>query len=146
MLVAYLTSHRDRLSEDSLARLERNPLRILDSKDKGDREVVAGAPLFSDYLTDGARAFFDRVRAGLDDLGLAYEINPRLVRGLDYYCHTAFEYTTEHLGAQGTVPHRDHGRAADAGRRLGRGDRAPGHAAGRASAISEAGGGDPGRR
>jgi len=103
VLVAYLTSHRDRLSEDSLARLERNPLRILDSKDKGDREVVAGAPLFSDYLTDGARAFFDRVRAGLDDLGLAYEINPRLVRGLDYYCHTAFEYTTEHLGAQGTV-------------------------------------------
>ena len=103
VLVAYLTTHRDRLSEDSLARLERNPLRILDSKDKGDREVVAGAPLFSDYLTDGARAFFDRVRAGLDDLGLAYEINPRLVRGLDYYCHTAFEYTTEHLGAQGTV-------------------------------------------
>ena len=103
VLVAYLTSHRDGLSEDSAKRLDRNPLRILDSKDKGDREVVGGAPLFGDYLTDDARAFFDRVRAGLDDLGLAYLINPRLVRGLDYYCHTAFEYTTEHLGAQGTV-------------------------------------------
>ncbi|MCZ6815020.1 MAG: histidine--tRNA ligase [Alphaproteobacteria bacterium] len=103
VLVAYLISHRDGLSEDSAKRLERNPLRILDSKDKGDREVVGAAPLFGDYLTDDARAFFDRVRAGLDDLGLAYLINPRLVRGLDYYCHTAFEYTTEHLGAQGTV-------------------------------------------
>ena len=103
VLVAYLTGHRDRLSEDSLQRLERNPLRILDSKDKGDREVVAGAPVFGDYLTDEAQAFFDRVRAGLDDLGLVYQINPRLVRGLDYYCHTAFEFTTEHLGAQGTV-------------------------------------------
>ncbi len=103
VLVEYLTGHRDHLSEDSLNRLERNPLRILDSKDLGDREVITGAPVFSDYLTDEARVFFDAVRAGLDDLGFAYEINPRLVRGLDYYCHTAFEYTTEHLGAQGTV-------------------------------------------
>ena len=103
VLVGYLTAHKDRLSEDSLQRLERNPLRILDSKDQGDREVVAEAPVFSDYLTDDARAFFDRVRAGLDDLSIAYKINPRLVRGLDYYCHTAFEFTTEHLGAQGTV-------------------------------------------
>jgi len=103
VLVTYLTEHRNRLSEDSLQRLERNPLRILDSKDKGDREVLAGAPVFSDYLTSEARAFFDSVRGGLDDLGLVYQINPWLVRGLDYYCHTAFEYTTEFLGAQGTV-------------------------------------------
>jgi len=102
-LVAYLAQFRDRLSEDSQQRLERNPLRILDSKDKGDKAIVADAPSFADYLTPAAQAFFDAVRAGLDDLGIAYEINPRLVRGLDYYCHTAFEFTTEALGAQGTV-------------------------------------------
>ncbi len=103
VLVDYLQAHRDALSEDSLQRLERNPLRILDSKDKGDKAVVAEAPVFSDYLTDEAREFFDRVTAGLDDLGLAYKLNARLVRGLDYYCHTAFEFTTEALGAQGAV-------------------------------------------
>lgn len=103
VLVTYLESHRDRLSEDSRQRLERNPLRVLDSKDEGDRRVVADAPLFSDHLTDAARGFFVEVRAGLDRLGIAYRINPRLVRGLDYYCHTAFEFTTEALGAQGTV-------------------------------------------
>jgi histidyl-tRNA synthetase len=103
VLVAYLGDHRDRLSEDSLNRLERNPLRILDSKDEGDKRIVAGAPVFSDCLSDAAREFFDRVKRGLDGLGLAYEINPRLVRGLDYYCHTAFEFTTDDLGAQGTV-------------------------------------------
>ncbi len=103
VLVAYLADHRDRLSEDSLNRLERNPLRILDSKDEGDKRVVAGAPVFSDYLSDAAREFFDHVKTGLEGLGLAYEINPRLVRGLDYYCHTAFEFITHDLGAQGTV-------------------------------------------
>lgn len=102
-LVAYYTKHRDALSEDSLARLERNPLRILDSKDEGDKQVNAGAPSFADYLTDEARRFFDAVRAGLDALGIAYRLSPRLVRGLDYYCHTAFEFVTTDLGAQGTV-------------------------------------------
>jgi histidyl-tRNA synthetase len=103
VLVSYLEGHRDRLSEDSRQRLERNPLRILDSKDEGDKRIVAGAPLFSDHLTQEARDFFAQVRAGLDRLGIPYRINPRLVRGLDYYCHTAFEFTTEALGAQGTV-------------------------------------------
>ena len=78
-------------------------MRILDSKDGGDREIIAGAPSFGDYLTPAAQAFFDAVRGGLENLGIAYEINPRLVRGLDYYCHTAFEFTTDQLGAQGTV-------------------------------------------
>jgi histidyl-tRNA synthetase len=103
VLVGYLEGHRDRLSEDSRQRLERNPLRVLDSKDEGDKRIVADAPLFSDHLTEEARSFFAQVRAGLERLGIPYRINPRLVRGLDYYCHTAFEFTTEALGAQGTV-------------------------------------------
>jgi histidyl-tRNA synthetase len=102
-LVGYYAEHRARLSEDSLARLERNPLRILDSKDEGDKRINAGAPSFADYLTADARAFFDAVRAGLDRLGISYRVSPRLVRGLDYYCHTAFEFVTTDLGAQGTV-------------------------------------------
>jgi histidyl-tRNA synthetase len=103
VLVEYLSAHRDALSEDSLARLERNPLRILDSKDPGDREVVAGAPGFGASLDAESTDFFAAVRSGLDALGIAYELNPRLVRGLDYYCHTAFEFTTDALGAQGAV-------------------------------------------
>jgi histidyl-tRNA synthetase len=102
-LVAYLTGHRDRLSEDSRARLERNPLRILDSKDEADRAVVAGAPSILDSLNDASRSFFASVCAGLDALGIAYRVNPKLVRGLDYYSHTAFEFVTDALGAQGTV-------------------------------------------
>ncbi len=102
-LVAYYMQHRAGLSEDSLMRLERNPLRILDSKDESDKRINAGAPSFADYLTPEARAFFDTVRAGLDTLGIAYRMSPRLVRGLDYYCHTAFEFVTADLGAQGTV-------------------------------------------
>jgi histidyl-tRNA synthetase len=102
-LVAYLQDFRDRLSEDSQARLDRNPLRILDSKNAGDQEIVAGAPALADSLNDGSRRFFDRVLAGLQTAGIAYTLNPRLVRGLDYYCHTAFEFTTDALGAQGTV-------------------------------------------
>ena len=102
-LVDYFSGHRDRLSEDSRGRLERNPLRILDSKDEGDRRVVAEAPAFSDYLNAESRAFFAAVTEGLDDLGISYEVNQRLVRGLDYYTHTAFEFTTTALGAQGTV-------------------------------------------
>jgi histidyl-tRNA synthetase len=103
VLVDYLSDYRDKLSEDSRGRLERNPLRILDSKDKGDRDIVAGAPVYSDHLNGQSADFFARVRDGLDALQIAYSLNPRLVRGLDYYCHTAFEFTTEALGAQGAV-------------------------------------------
>jgi len=103
VLVDYLSQHKDKLSKDSLDRLERNPMRILDSKDEGDRRIVANAPVYSDYLNDASRRFFLAVRDGLDRLGIKYTINPRLVRGLDYYCHTCFEFTTTALGAQGTV-------------------------------------------
>jgi histidyl-tRNA synthetase len=103
VLVAYLNDHLDGLSEDSRTRLTRNPLRILDSKDEGDRKIIDGAPVYGDHLNDASRRFFDAVTTGLGDLGIAFEINPRLVRGLDYYCHTAFEFTTESLGAQGAV-------------------------------------------
>ena len=102
-LVAYLSGHRARLSEDSRGRLDRNPLRILDSKDAGDREIVADAPDFADYLNAESRDFFAAVRDGLEALGIAHTLNRRLVRGLDYYCHTAFEFTTTALGAQGGV-------------------------------------------
>ena len=102
-LIAYFKGHIDALSEDSRARLDRNPLRILDSKDEGDRDVVAGAPDFAAFLNESSTAFFARLRDGLAGLGIAYTHNPRLVRGLDYYCHTCFEFTTDRLGAQGTV-------------------------------------------
>lgn len=102
-LVDYFAARRDALSEESRERLERNPLRILDSKDEADRAIVAEAPAFGDYLNEPSREFFAAVRRGLDDLGIAYRVNERLVRGLDYYCHTAFEFTTTRLGAQGTV-------------------------------------------
>jgi len=103
VLVDYLGDHAASLSEDSRARLDRNPLRILDSKDDGDRRIVAGAPDFNDSLDAESEDFFAAVRDGPDALGIAYTLNSRLVRGLDYYCHTAFEFTTEALGAQGTV-------------------------------------------
>jgi histidyl-tRNA synthetase len=102
-LVAHFEAHRDVLSEDSLARLEKNPLRILDSKDPRDRPVADSAPDIDAYLTPEARAFFDAVTAGLDAAGVAWTRNARLVRGLDYYRHTAFEFVTDRLGAQGTV-------------------------------------------
>ena len=102
-LVGYFTGHRGALSEDSLVRLERNPLRILDSKDEGDREIIAGAPPMGDSLNAASADFFAAVTAGLDGLGITYRLNPRLVRGLDYYTHTAFEFTTRSLGAQGAV-------------------------------------------
>ena len=102
-LTAFLSQYRNDLSEDSRNRLERNPLRVLDSKDETDKKIVAGAPSMADSLTEQARAFFDTVKAGLDKLGIPYAVNPRLVRGLDYYCHTAFEFVTTQLGAQGTV-------------------------------------------
>lgn len=102
-LVEYFSEHRDDLSADSRDRLERNPLRILDSKNEGDRRLVAGAPVFGDYMNAESQDFFATVKQGLDSLGIAYRLNPRLVRGLDYYCHTAFEFTTELLGAQSAV-------------------------------------------
>ena len=102
-LLAYLTGRRTELSPESLRRLERNPLRILDSKEPQDREAIAGAPALGDSLDAASAAFFDAVKRGLDALGVAFTVNPRLVRGLDYYCHTAFEFTTEEIGAQGAV-------------------------------------------
>ena len=103
VLVEYFGDHRDRLSPDSRKRLERNPLRILDSKDEGDRRVSAGAPLLGDYLNQESVDFFAKVKQGLEALGIAYSLNAHLVRGLDYYTHTIFEFTTEELGAQGSV-------------------------------------------
>ena len=103
ILVSYLEGHRSRLSADSLLRLERNPMRILDSKDEGDRVVVAEAPLLNGHLNQASRDFFARVQEGLCRLGIAFRLSPRLVRGLDYYTHTAFEFVTTALGAQGAV-------------------------------------------
>jgi histidyl-tRNA synthetase len=102
-LVAYFSARQSELSEDSRRRLARNPLRIFDSKEESDRRVSADAPAFAEYLNEASRDFFARVCDGLDALGIAYRHNPRLVRGLDYYTHTAFEFVTESLGAQGTV-------------------------------------------
>jgi histidyl-tRNA synthetase len=102
-LVAYFSAHRDALSEDSRVRLERNPLRILDSKDAGDRALVANAPRMADHLTADARAFYDAVKRALGRFGVPFRENPAIVRGLDYYSHTAFEFVTDRLGAQGTV-------------------------------------------
>ena len=102
-LVGYFKAHQEKLSADSRERLERNPLRILDSKDEGDRALVAEAPRFGEYLNQKSQDFFAAVTGGLEALDIPYKLNPRLVRGLDYYCHTAFEFTTTELGAQGTV-------------------------------------------
>lgn len=102
-LVDYFSDHIDKLSDDSKARLTRNPLRILDSKNKGDQALVENAPVFTDYLNDASTEFFAEVLEGLDLLGISYELNRRLVRGLDYYTHTAFEFVTIELGAQGAV-------------------------------------------
>jgi len=102
-LVAHFEAHRGELSDDSVARLHKNPLRILDSKDPRDRPIADSAPDIDAYLTPEARAFFDAVTAGLDAAGVAWTRNARLVRGLDYYRHTAFEFVTDRLGAQGTV-------------------------------------------
>lgn len=102
-LVTYLKGYYDELSEDSKNRLEKNPLRVLDSKEDCDKAVVAEAPLYKDSLNEASTNFFNEVLAGLDKLGIKYRINNRLVRGLDYYSHTVFELVTDKLGAQGTV-------------------------------------------
>ena len=103
VLIGYFSGHEASLSEDSRMRLKRNPLRILDSKDEGDRRIVAGAPQMGDYLNQVSKDFFQKVKDGLDALGQAYTVNDRLVRGFDYYTHTAFEFTTTLLGAQSAV-------------------------------------------
>jgi len=102
-LIAYLEQHIDRLDDDAKRRLHTNPLRVLDSKNPQVREVVAGAPRLEDDLDDAARAHFDAFRKGLDAAGIDYTVNPNLVRGLDYYNYTVFEWITDQLGAQGTV-------------------------------------------
>ena len=102
-LVDYLKAHFDDLDGDSQKRLERSPLRVLDSKDTGTREVLKGAPQLADYLNDEAVAHFEGLKALLDASGIAYKVNPYLVRGLDYYGKTVFEWVTDALGAQGTV-------------------------------------------
>jgi histidyl-tRNA synthetase len=102
-LVEHFEAHRASLSEDSLARLDKNPLRILDSKDPQDRPIADSAPEIDEFLTDSARDFFGAVTSGLDAAGVPWIRNGGLVRGLDYYRHTAFEFVTDRLGAQGTV-------------------------------------------
>ncbi|RYU61979.1 histidine--tRNA ligase [Methylolobus aquaticus] len=102
-LVDYFGRYRTLLDPDSLRRLEANPLRILDSKNPDLAALIADAPAFSDFLGDESRRHFDGLRERLELAGLAYVLNPRLVRGLDYYCKTVFEWVTTELGAQGTV-------------------------------------------
>ncbi|MCJ8158339.1 histidine--tRNA ligase [Sphingomonas sp. LaA6.9] len=102
-LVAHFEKYRGELSEDSLDRLTRNPLRILDSKDPRDRPIADSAPGIDQFLTQEAAAFFAQVTSGLDAAGVKWTRNETLVRGLDYYRHTAFEFVTDRLGAQGTV-------------------------------------------
>jgi len=102
-LVDYLLARKDQLDEDSQRRLSSNPLRILDSKDPQTQLLLDGAPSLSDYLDEESREHFAELCAMLDQAGIAYELNPRLVRGLDYYCKTVFEWVTDKLGAQGTV-------------------------------------------
>jgi len=102
-LVEYLKTHFDQLDEDSKRRLESNPLRVLDSKDAGTQEDLKNAPSLMDHIDDESKAHFDELLARLDKAGVKYVINPTLVRGLDYYCKTVFEWVTTSLGAQGTV-------------------------------------------
>jgi histidyl-tRNA synthetase len=102
-LVAYFTAHKDGLSPDSVVRLERNPMRILDSKEECDRRIVSRAPVIAPHLTEAAATFYAKVQEHLARFGVPFRENPRIVRGLDYYGHTAFEFVTSRLGAQGTV-------------------------------------------
>ena len=103
VLLDYLEQHRDLLDEDSLRRLKTNPLRILDSKNPSMREMLDNAPALIDHLDEESSQQFDKLKASLDATGVEYTINPRLVRGLDYYCKTVFEWVTDELGAQGTI-------------------------------------------
>ncbi|MBX9697549.1 MAG: histidine--tRNA ligase [Alphaproteobacteria bacterium] len=102
-LVLYLTPYENELSEESKKRLHVNPLRILDSKDSKDREIVASAPSYAASLNNASRDYYDAVKQGLSDLDVAFVEDPLLVRGLDYYCHTAFVFETNFLGAQSEI-------------------------------------------
>jgi histidyl-tRNA synthetase len=102
-LVSYFSAHKSKLDADSLRRLEGNPLRILDSKNPDLQDIIAGAPLLTEYLDTESRQHFDGLCRHLDAVGITYVINPRLVRGLDYYSHTVFEWVTSELGSQGAV-------------------------------------------
>lgn len=102
-LVSYLMTHRDDLDEDSQRRLETNPMRILDSKNPEVQKIVDGAPQLNDFIDDDSREHFEQLCGILDAAKVSYEINPRLVRGLDYYSKTVFEWVTDSLGAQGTI-------------------------------------------
>lgn len=102
-LLEYLKDYSKDLSDESKDRLQRNPLRILDSKDVNDKQIIEKAPLFDEYLNNESKDFFAKVLEGLDSLNIVYKKNLRLVRGLDYYCHTAFEFTTSKIGTKGEV-------------------------------------------
>lgn len=102
-LVEYLSNYKEQLSEESKTRLSKNPMRILDSKNENDQKIVAAGPVISNYYTDKSKQYFDNLLKYLDLLNIKYTINPRLVRGLDYYCHTAFEFKTQKLGSQSTI-------------------------------------------
>ena len=103
VLVDYLNQHRELLDEDSVRRLESNPLRVLDSKNPAMKDMLDKAPALMDHLDDESRQQFDKLTSSLDATGIKYTINTRLVRGLDYYCKTVFEWVTDELGAQGTI-------------------------------------------
>jgi histidyl-tRNA synthetase len=102
-LVEHFSQHRDRLDEDSLRRLERNPLRILDSKNPQMQPLIDAAPVLTESLDDASKAHFDRVQRLLGDVDIDFTVNPRLVRGLDYYTRTVFEWVTDRLGAQSAI-------------------------------------------
>jgi len=102
-LYAFLVAHKSELDEQTNERAERNPLRVLDSKDPDVQALLKNAPLLADHLGEDSRSHFEQLKRYLDRLEIEYYVNPRLVRGLDYYCHTVFEWMTNELGAQGTV-------------------------------------------
>jgi histidyl-tRNA synthetase len=102
-LYSFLQAHRGELDDQTNERAERNPLRVLDSKDPQVRALLEDAPLLSDHLGEASRGHYQQLKRYLDRLGIEFHENPRLVRGLDYYCHTVFEWITDELGAQGTV-------------------------------------------
>lgn len=103
LLVDYFSAHLDQLDEDSKRRLQTNPLRILDSKNPAMRALIAAAPDLHDHLDSESAQHFAQLQGLLDAMGIPYSINPRLVRGLDYYSRTVFEWVTDELGSQGTV-------------------------------------------
>lgn len=103
ILVDYFSDNQDQLDEDSLRRLKTNPLRILDSKNKDMQSLIADAPSILDYLGEDSTAHFETIKHGLDLQNIAYTVNPRLVRGLDYYTHTVYEWVSDYLGAQSAV-------------------------------------------